>query len=348
MPVSLDAKLAAPSSSASKPTPPKLQCKELGGFGPPEAQAGELGDIYFDTTVGSCAMYGKIAGESGPYWKKWPGPDPQHLPIPHPKFPRHYLWALVPVGHAMGWIEAARAIPIVATEFDTSVLIARKLADRRKSRDRYSETKRKRNDGDGASSEPLSQKRKHSDDDDDAMAPEVPDEAQKQVVLRRTKIFKPYSNEPGRPQIQERYTEFQGIGAPDGKHADIGDIYVDLTEGSNALYGKLQSGWVKWPGSDDPAHPLIEHPKFPNIYLWVGKGNFAMGWVPCSRVKYRSDVSASSAIEMKLKYREKTLGYVSKHTKKDKADSPPFHGRTISTTAVDKSSMAHQVHLYLF
>ncbi|KAF8905768.1 hypothetical protein CPB84DRAFT_564643 [Gymnopilus junonius] len=68
------------------------------------------------------------------------------------------------------------------------------------------------------------------------------------------------------------YTELQGIGAPSIDLGEVGDIYLDLTPGSLALYGRYMHVWKIWPG---PNCELLHHPNYPSRCLWC---NESVGW----------------------------------------------------------------------
>lgn len=73
------------------------------------------------------------------------------------------------------------------------------------------------------------------------------------------------------------YSEFLGEGLPPMDLGESGDVYVDLTPGSLALYGRCSAEWKIWRG---PQHrkteDLVVHPLHTSRCLWCSDSSF--GW----------------------------------------------------------------------
>ena len=78
------------------------------------------------------------------------------------------------------------------------------------------------------------------------------------------------------------FSEFRGLGPPDSKIGQPGDIYIDLTPGLHALYARYPERWLLWPGSKD-ASPLLLHPMHSDRCLWC---NDSIGWFGCNRIRF--------------------------------------------------------------
>jgi hypothetical protein len=74
------------------------------------------------------------------------------------------------------------------------------------------------------------------------------------------------------------YSEFLGEGPPSMNLGESGDVYVDLTPGSLALYGRCSEGWKIWRGPQNrKSEDLVVHPSHPNRCLWCSDNSF--GWL---------------------------------------------------------------------
>lgn len=92
------------------------------------------------------------------------------------------------------------------------------------------------------------------------------------------------------------FFEYRGIGPPCDSFGASGDIYIDLTHNSYALYGKGDAGWVQWtvPG-------LFEHPFLTDTLLWVDPDNIV--WErPANVSKIARDADISIAIHNMLAF----------------------------------------------
>ncbi|KAJ6473123.1 hypothetical protein C8R45DRAFT_936156 [Mycena sanguinolenta] len=111
----------------------------------------------------------------------------------------------------------------------------------------------------------------------------------------------PYEIHENNKSYRIPFFEFSGLGAPtsDLDVGTEGDVYLDLTPGRYALYGKAASGWkrwmdtgetigVSWPNSDW----LVKHPHFEDYALWISLGEADrprsqrhIGWFKVGTVK---------------------------------------------------------------
>ncbi|KAJ7576713.1 hypothetical protein C8J56DRAFT_398587 [Mycena floridula] len=113
-----------------------------------------------------------------------------------------------------------------------------------------------------------------------------------------TKIFciirklRPHDDQP----TEFAYPEFSGLGPPAVKFGGPGDTYIDLAEDPSALYGKTLAGWRKWTSPNQKDHVLIEHPSFPDFFLWARVSSGSAGWFRKSAIYYLSrDLPTSAA-----------------------------------------------------
>lgn len=89
--------------------------------------------------------------------------------------------------------------------------------------------------------------------------------------------------EQGRPSHEIQYDEYQWIGAPTptsliGLKGNIGDIYIDKTPESYALYAKTSPvEWKKWPGPLSITNAL-RHPLYYHYVLWCHPSTRTIGW----------------------------------------------------------------------
>lgn len=63
---------------------------EFRGFGPPNVEFGDVGDIYLDITPHHHELYAKY--QYPDQWKKWPGPGFRKTSLPHPDYANRFLW----------------------------------------------------------------------------------------------------------------------------------------------------------------------------------------------------------------------------------------------------------------
>ena len=98
--------------------------------------------------------------------------------------------------------------------------------------------------------------------------------------------------------ITTSYIRFSGLGPPSDEIGRLGDIYVDHSSESPALYGHLV-GWSVWPGPK----VLFRHPTLDDRYLWCSEGRIA--WYPGKFVvddgRARSEQSKVQMIQQALK-----------------------------------------------
>ena len=108
----------------------------------------------------------------------------------------------------------------------------------------------------------------------------------------------PPSTFPGGP-IPTTYLRFSGIGPPPNEVGRPGDIYVDSSPESLALYGRGQLSWLIWPGPG----LLFRHPTLDDRYLWCSEQRIA--WYPGKFVvddaKARSGQTKIDMIQQALK-----------------------------------------------
>ncbi|KAF7354595.1 hypothetical protein MSAN_01372800 [Mycena sanguinolenta] len=77
------------------------------------------------------------------------------------------------------------------------------------------------------------------------------------------------------------FLEFSGLGPPpdDLDVGTEGDVYLDLTPGVYALYGKIASGWKRWVDTGEPVGTswlnsdwVVKHPHLEGFGLWISLG----------------------------------------------------------------------------
>ena len=82
------------------------------------------------------------------------------------------------------------------------------------------------------------------------------------------------------------YSEFLGVGLPSMDLGESGDVYVDITPGSLALYGRCLEEWKIWQGPQNrKPEDLVVHPSHPNRCLWCSDSSF--GWFASKIVRGR-------------------------------------------------------------
>src|ERR1700761_655839 len=93
----------------------------------------------------------------------------------------------------------------------------------------------------------------------------------------------PYSLDNSKKSCQVPFIEFRGTGRPSSTFGYPGDVYIDLTHGSYALYwrdrhGRSPGQWRKWTAlllDQVPlykyliSHPWAHDPQTSDLYLWV-------------------------------------------------------------------------------
>ncbi|KAJ6460944.1 hypothetical protein C8R45DRAFT_535762 [Mycena sanguinolenta] len=111
------------------------------------------------------------------------------------------------------------------------------------------------------------------------------------LSFRRTFTADPEALTPGHPYSFDNsgrschvsFFEFRGAGPPSANFGYAGDVYVDLTPGSHALYWRDRHGskpgqWRRWTSlllDKVPlykfltAHPWAHDPQTSDLYLWV-------------------------------------------------------------------------------
>jgi hypothetical protein len=83
------------------------------------------------------------------------------------------------------------------------------------------------------------------------------------------------------------YSEFLGYGPPSMDLGASGDVYLDLTVGSLALYGRYSEEWKIWRGpQNSKAEDLVVHPSHPNRCLWCSETFY--GWFAMTFAQGRS------------------------------------------------------------
>lgn len=91
----------------------------------------------------------------------------------------------------------------------------------------------------------------------------------------------PYKPLPQRNAQKIHYFLFTGFGLPPNDIGYPGDIYMDSTGHTYALYGRMKNHWEPWTGILSTAGKmrrianLIGHPNFPGFYLWCKGNNIA-------------------------------------------------------------------------
>ncbi|KAJ6551655.1 hypothetical protein B0H19DRAFT_175731 [Mycena capillaripes] len=111
------------------------------------------------------------------------------------------------------------------------------------------------------------------------------------LSFRRTFVVNPEALAPGHPYSFDNsgrschvsFFEFRGTGPPSSTFGYAGDVYVDLTPGSHALYWRDRQGrgpgqWRRWTAlllDKVPlykfliSHPWANDPQTSDLYLWV-------------------------------------------------------------------------------
>jgi hypothetical protein len=72
------------------------------------------------------------------------------------------------------------------------------------------------------------------------------------------------------------FSEFRGLGSPGVNLGQSGDIYIDITPGLHALYGRHPESWILWPGPNDATN-LLRHPLHSDRCLWCH--TTSVGWI---------------------------------------------------------------------
>ena len=80
------------------------------------------------------------------------------------------------------------------------------------------------------------------------------------------------------------YSEFRGLGSPEESLGQPGDIYIDITPGLHALYGRYPEKWMLWPGANDASN-LLRHPQHNERCLWC---HTSIGWIHPSYIRLNS------------------------------------------------------------
>jgi hypothetical protein len=101
----------------------------------------------------------------------------------------------------------------------------------------------------------------------------------KRILLTSNQIPSdyPYKLEKVVSKYQILFIEFRATAPPPSDIGRTGDVWLDLTPGSYALYARTKPGalgWVKWKGAYK--ENAIKHPDLPNHALWVTLKN--VGW----------------------------------------------------------------------
>ena len=105
-----------------------------------------------------------------------------------------------------------------------------------------------------------------------------------QFYLRPPSSCPRHSNPDSSFQVTTPYHRIDGYGPPSEDIGHIDDIYVDLTAGSQMMYARALSGWVRWTGlSCDDGLGYIEHSSVKERYLWCSTK--AISWFPLDIVR---------------------------------------------------------------
>ncbi|KAK7026551.1 hypothetical protein R3P38DRAFT_3525491 [Favolaschia claudopus] len=121
------------------------------------------------------------------------------------------------------------------------------------------------------------------------------------VPLREIPPEYPFANSTLNPATNMHhipYLELHGTGSPISLDIGIeGDVYLDLTPGKYALWGRTAQGWKRWVDhvgniTEEPfAQPWsVKHP-FLDCYLWLGttlEGKQYIGWLPRNELSFAS------------------------------------------------------------
>ncbi|KIM42716.1 hypothetical protein M413DRAFT_122276 [Hebeloma cylindrosporum] len=90
------------------------------------------------------------------------------------------------------------------------------------------------------------------------------------------------------------YTEFLGDGPPSMDLGESGDVYVDLTPGSLALYGRCSKEWKIWAGPQNrKAEDWVVHPSHTDRCLWCSDNSF--GWFSMRFARGRPSVHSTAS-----------------------------------------------------
>jgi hypothetical protein len=96
--------------------------------------------------------------------------------------------------------------------------------------------------------------------------------------------YKPF-DDPARKNLSNPYDEWHGAGPPPPQLGELGDVYIDTTEGKEELYAKDvdcflsedgTGGWTRWKGPT-AAKKAIKHPNAASMYLECN--GRMVGWV---------------------------------------------------------------------
>ena len=97
------------------------------------------------------------------------------------------------------------------------------------------------------------------------------------------------------------FFEYCGHGAPPPEIGALGDVYVDVTQDSYALFAKIMAGWVRW-----TAPAGLHHPFLTDTILWVSLDN--VEWVHPTEIDKHSQASdIHSAIHNLLVHERESL-----------------------------------------
>ncbi|KAL0948939.1 hypothetical protein HGRIS_009044 [Hohenbuehelia grisea] len=93
----------------------------------------------------------------------------------------------------------------------------------------------------------------------------------------RDKFFLHDINGPSDDSNKSHYAEYRGHGVPPKSLGSTGDIFIDLTSGNQALYGRYQDEWREWEGPGRSS--LYRHPVHPSRVLACSTKNMSYGWI---------------------------------------------------------------------
>ena len=98
-----------------------------------------------------------------------------------------------------------------------------------------------------------------------------------QFYLKPPSACPKHSNPDSSFQVTTPYHRIDGYGPPPDEIGHIDDIYVDLTTGSQMMYARAVSGWVKWTGLSH-TDQYVEHSSVKERYLWCSTKGIT--WFP--------------------------------------------------------------------
>ncbi|KAI0059349.1 hypothetical protein BV25DRAFT_1993656 [Artomyces pyxidatus] len=121
--------------------------------------------------------------------------------------------------------------------------------------------------------------------------------------------------------LQIHYFEFRGQGPPPADVGHAGDVWMNVVPGELALYARLHTEWVLWPGPRKAKKQMFEHPLVGGRYLWCTRKHVL--WYTCDGIRKSASLQTRGEEEDFGRQRYRTVGPMERGGARKVSDGAP-------------------------